>query len=271
MRAWLATQRSWLVVERLPAYAPDLNATLLPSCAQREGVADHRRVRRERGAGAPTIQPPATTLIEAAGAMVLLKHRQPTPATAPAAPPLHSRVVQPVSHPAAPGPRKHKQPLQTLGGDLHHPHRQPVALGDQDTTLGGAKRGPPPLTHRPSREWIPGGREDVPKGRHRGGLLDAQQRLDLVRACRSDPHHARPVIGHRPSVATSDLARSFERHLQAEPTSPPRWRRGSWGPAGQYGESRMHEHGEMTTDGYGLLHLDDDCSSCELRAFRSIR
>jgi hypothetical protein len=23
MRAWLATQRSWLVVERLPAYAPD--------------------------------------------------------------------------------------------------------------------------------------------------------------------------------------------------------------------------------------------------------
>jgi transposase len=27
MRAWLATQRSWLVVERLPAYAPDLNPT----------------------------------------------------------------------------------------------------------------------------------------------------------------------------------------------------------------------------------------------------
>jgi hypothetical protein len=25
MRAWLATQRSWLVVERLPAYAPELN------------------------------------------------------------------------------------------------------------------------------------------------------------------------------------------------------------------------------------------------------
>jgi hypothetical protein len=25
MQAWLATQRSWLVVERLPAYAPDLN------------------------------------------------------------------------------------------------------------------------------------------------------------------------------------------------------------------------------------------------------
>ncbi|HEX5881355.1 MAG TPA: IS630 family transposase [Actinomycetota bacterium] len=25
MRDWLATQRSWLVVERLPAYAPDLN------------------------------------------------------------------------------------------------------------------------------------------------------------------------------------------------------------------------------------------------------
>jgi hypothetical protein len=25
MRAWLATQRRWLVVERLPAYAPDLN------------------------------------------------------------------------------------------------------------------------------------------------------------------------------------------------------------------------------------------------------
>jgi transposase len=25
MRAWLAQQRSWLVVERLPAYAPDLN------------------------------------------------------------------------------------------------------------------------------------------------------------------------------------------------------------------------------------------------------
>jgi hypothetical protein len=27
MRAWLNTQRSWLVVERLPAYAPDLNPT----------------------------------------------------------------------------------------------------------------------------------------------------------------------------------------------------------------------------------------------------
>jgi hypothetical protein len=26
MRAFLDTQRSWLVVERLPAYAPDLNA-----------------------------------------------------------------------------------------------------------------------------------------------------------------------------------------------------------------------------------------------------
>jgi transposase len=25
MRAWLETQRSWLVVERLPAYAPELN------------------------------------------------------------------------------------------------------------------------------------------------------------------------------------------------------------------------------------------------------
>jgi transposase len=25
MRAWLATQRSWLVAERLPAYAPELN------------------------------------------------------------------------------------------------------------------------------------------------------------------------------------------------------------------------------------------------------
>jgi hypothetical protein len=25
MRAWLATQRNWLVVERLPGYAPDLN------------------------------------------------------------------------------------------------------------------------------------------------------------------------------------------------------------------------------------------------------
>jgi transposase len=25
MRAWLATQRSWLVTERLPAYAPELN------------------------------------------------------------------------------------------------------------------------------------------------------------------------------------------------------------------------------------------------------
>jgi transposase len=25
MRAWIRTQRSWLVVERLPAYAPDLN------------------------------------------------------------------------------------------------------------------------------------------------------------------------------------------------------------------------------------------------------
>jgi transposase len=27
LRAWLATQRSWLVVERLPAYAPKLNPT----------------------------------------------------------------------------------------------------------------------------------------------------------------------------------------------------------------------------------------------------
>jgi DDE superfamily endonuclease len=27
MRAWLHTQRSWLVVERLPAYAPELNPT----------------------------------------------------------------------------------------------------------------------------------------------------------------------------------------------------------------------------------------------------
>jgi DDE superfamily endonuclease len=27
MRAWLATQRSWLMVERLPAYAPELNRT----------------------------------------------------------------------------------------------------------------------------------------------------------------------------------------------------------------------------------------------------
>jgi transposase len=27
MRAWLATQRSWLVVERLPAYATELNPT----------------------------------------------------------------------------------------------------------------------------------------------------------------------------------------------------------------------------------------------------
>jgi DDE superfamily endonuclease len=27
MQAWLATQRSWLVVERLPAYAPELNPT----------------------------------------------------------------------------------------------------------------------------------------------------------------------------------------------------------------------------------------------------
>jgi transposase len=25
MRAWIRTQRSWLVVERLPAYAPELN------------------------------------------------------------------------------------------------------------------------------------------------------------------------------------------------------------------------------------------------------
>jgi transposase len=25
MQAWIRTQRSWLVVERLPAYAPDLN------------------------------------------------------------------------------------------------------------------------------------------------------------------------------------------------------------------------------------------------------
>ena len=27
MRAWLNTQRSWLVVERLPTYAPELNPT----------------------------------------------------------------------------------------------------------------------------------------------------------------------------------------------------------------------------------------------------
>jgi transposase len=27
MRAWLNCQRSWLVVERLPAYAPELNPT----------------------------------------------------------------------------------------------------------------------------------------------------------------------------------------------------------------------------------------------------
>ena len=27
MRAWLTTQRQWLVVERLPAYAPELNPT----------------------------------------------------------------------------------------------------------------------------------------------------------------------------------------------------------------------------------------------------
>ena len=27
MRAWLNTQRSWLVVERLPPYAPELNPT----------------------------------------------------------------------------------------------------------------------------------------------------------------------------------------------------------------------------------------------------
>jgi len=27
MRAWLNTQRTWLVVERLPAYAPELNPT----------------------------------------------------------------------------------------------------------------------------------------------------------------------------------------------------------------------------------------------------
>ena len=88
--------------------------------------------------------------------------------------------MQPVSHPATPGPRKHKQPVQTLGGDLHHPHGQPVALGDQDTPLGGAKRGPPPRPHRRSRKRVPGGREDVPKARHRCGLLDAQQRLHLV-------------------------------------------------------------------------------------------
>jgi len=25
MRAWIRTQRSWLVVERLPAYGPELN------------------------------------------------------------------------------------------------------------------------------------------------------------------------------------------------------------------------------------------------------
>jgi hypothetical protein len=27
MHAWIRTQRSWLVVERLPAYAPELNPT----------------------------------------------------------------------------------------------------------------------------------------------------------------------------------------------------------------------------------------------------
>jgi hypothetical protein len=27
MPAWLNTQRSWLVIERLPAYAPELNST----------------------------------------------------------------------------------------------------------------------------------------------------------------------------------------------------------------------------------------------------
>jgi len=27
MRAWLNRQRSWLVLERLPAYAPELNPT----------------------------------------------------------------------------------------------------------------------------------------------------------------------------------------------------------------------------------------------------
>ena len=113
--------------------------------------------------------------------------------------------MQPVSHPAAPGARKHKQSVQTLGGDLHYPHWESVALGNQDTTLGGAKRGPPPLTHRPSRKRVPPRREDVPKARHRCGLLDGQQRLDFVRACRSDPHRARPVVGHPSSIATGDL------------------------------------------------------------------
>jgi DDE superfamily endonuclease len=32
MRAWLSPQRSWLVVERLPAYAPELNSTRSRAC-----------------------------------------------------------------------------------------------------------------------------------------------------------------------------------------------------------------------------------------------
>ena len=118
-------------------------------CAQREGVADHRRVWRERGLRPPTIQPPATTLVEAASAMVLLKHRQSAAATAPLAQCLDGHVVQPgLTTPVPQALGSTNSPSSRSGANLHHPHRQPVALGDQDATLGGAKRGSPPFTHQ---------------------------------------------------------------------------------------------------------------------------
>jgi transposase len=62
MRAWLTTQRHWLVVERLPAYAPDLNpveglwsslkavelANLTPPTLAEVFDQAHRRIERVR-------------------------------------------------------------------------------------------------------------------------------------------------------------------------------------------------------------------------------
>ena len=47
MRAWLNTQRRWLVVERLPAYAPDLNPV--------EGLVDLPEGHRARHLTSPTL------------------------------------------------------------------------------------------------------------------------------------------------------------------------------------------------------------------------
>jgi hypothetical protein len=59
MRAWIRTQRSWLVVERLPAYAPELNP--VEACGPAEGCRvgepahDHPgRGRRRHRTGRPT-------------------------------------------------------------------------------------------------------------------------------------------------------------------------------------------------------------------------